>query len=447
MSGSGADVLVLGAGPAGLGAARALHAAGRDDWLLLEREAVPGGLARSFRDERGFTWDLGGHVIFSRLDAFNRMLDEALPGGFYEHERRAFIHLNGGFVPYPFQNNIHRLPEPLRAECLAGLAAAAARRASPPPANFDEWIERSFGRGVAEVFMRPYNRKVWRCEPAELAVGWVGERVARPEPAKVLEGARAGRDDDSWGPNRTFRFPKSGGTGAIWSALARTLSAEKLCFGAEAAGLDLDRRECRLAGGGKIRYRRLVSTLPLDQFVRLAGAKKFANAAGELRHTAVTVLGLGFAGRPPEHLADKCWIYFPDPAVPWYRMTVFSNYSPANVPEPGAAWSLMLEAARRPEDPAASDPWPAVRGALAAAGLVPPDVPAISVWTRDAPYAYPVPMLSRDAALADLLPALEQKGVISCGRFGAWRYELGNMDHCFAQGLDAAARILAEAGP
>ena len=104
------NILILGAGPAGLGAAWRLQELGRSDWLCLEREAVPGGLARSFVDGAGFTWDLGGHIVFSRFGRFNRMLEEVLPNGYFQHERRAFVRLAGSFVPYPFQNNLHHLP-------------------------------------------------------------------------------------------------------------------------------------------------------------------------------------------------------------------------------------------------------------------------------------------------------------------------------------------------
>ena len=135
MSAERVNILILGAGPAGLGAAWRLRELGRSDWLCLERDDAPGGLSRSFRDRAGFTWDLGGHIVFSRLERFNRMLEEVLPGGCLEHERRAFIRLAGSFIPYPFQSNLHHLPPAIREECLKGLAAAAA--APPGPKALD----------------------------------------------------------------------------------------------------------------------------------------------------------------------------------------------------------------------------------------------------------------------------------------------------------------------
>lgn len=57
-----------------------------------------------------------------------------------------------------------------------------------------------------------------------------------------------------------------------------------------------------------------------------------------------------------------------------------------------------------------------------------------SRYCIDIPYSYPVPMLGRDKALATIQPYLESRSVYSRGRFGAWKYEVGNMDHSFMQG-------------
>ncbi len=55
------------------------------------------------------------------------------------------------------------LPIEDKVNCLDGLidAALAARTATTKPQNFDEWIVRNTGVGIADLFMRPYNFKVW----------------------------------------------------------------------------------------------------------------------------------------------------------------------------------------------------------------------------------------------------------------------------------------------
>ncbi len=436
MSAGDTRILIIGAGPCGLGAAWRLEQAGHRNWLLLEREAYPGGLASSFVDTAGFTWDVGGHVIFSHYDLFTSVVDDAIAGRYLEHQRDACVHLLGRYVPYPFQYNIHRLPADVRDECLEGLRRAAETAAGKDPKNFGEWIDLTFGPGIARHFMRPYNAKVWGRPPEELDWRWIGERVAVPDVARITENIRLSRDDVAWGPNNTFRFPLTGGTGAIWRNLAQKLPPDKFRLNAEAVALDLDARTCRTASGELLHYDCLITTMPLTTLALLAGFDP-----PPLEATSAYIFGLGLEGRPPELLRTKCWIYFPAPDCPFYRVTVFSNYSPQNVPHPTRQWALMFEwCVPGKGDTAAL--WERTLASAQQAGLI-PDAPKIaSQWSKFVPHCYPVPTLGRDAALNNLLPRLEAAGVYSRGRFGAWKYEVGNTDHSFMQGVEAADRIL-----
>jgi hypothetical protein len=67
----------------------------------------------------------------------------------------------------------------------------------------------------------------------------------------------------------------------------------------------------------------------------------------------------------------------------------------------------------------------------------------VSRYHRIVGYSYPIPTLERDRALAVLQPALQENGVYSRGRFGAWRYEIGNMDHSVLMGVEAVNHIVA----
>jgi len=121
-------VLILGAGPTGLGAAYRFQQLGFDNFHLLEAAPSPGGLATSVVDERGFTWDLGGHVQFSHYAYYDDVLDAALGNEWLWHERESWVWIKGRFVPYPFQNNIHRLDREDMELALLGLERAAATR-------------------------------------------------------------------------------------------------------------------------------------------------------------------------------------------------------------------------------------------------------------------------------------------------------------------------------
>ena len=84
-------ILVVGAGPCGLACGTELAQLGHADWLICERERWPGGHAASVVDEAGFTWDLGGHVVFSHYGEFDRLLADSLGDDFLEHDRSSYV--------------------------------------------------------------------------------------------------------------------------------------------------------------------------------------------------------------------------------------------------------------------------------------------------------------------------------------------------------------------
>ncbi|MGE0256741.1 MAG: NAD(P)/FAD-dependent oxidoreductase [Alphaproteobacteria bacterium] len=435
-------IVIVGAGPTGLGAASRLVEHGLTNVTLIERADIAGGLAGSERDPAGFTWDYGGHVQFSHYDHFDRLMDDLLGGEWLHHQREAWIWMRDRFIPYPFQNNVRHLPPVELLSCLAGFLAAR-RKPAAVPANFEEWIRASFGAGVARAFMLPYNFKVWAWPARELSAHWVGDRVAAVDLRRVLANFVRRRDDVGWGPNSTFRFPVAGGTGEIWRRLAARFPAGTIRYGAEVARIDTSGRRLHLVGGGSEDYDILISTMPIDDFVARSDLDELLPAAARLRRSTVHVVGVGLAGPMPATLRRKCWMYFPEPEVPFYRATVFSNYAPANVPEPGRQWSLMAEVSESPakpvDRPGLAD---AVVAGMRRSRLIGPDNAIVSLWQKTLPHGYPTPSLERDAALAVLHCALERRHIYSRGRFGAWRYEVSNQDHSLMQGVEVVDRLL-----
>ncbi len=437
--------LIIGAGPTGLGAAWRLHELNQRDWLVLEAAPEAGGLARSFVDEKGFTWDIGGHVQFSHYDYFDRVMDNLLGAdGWNHHQRESWIWMRDRFIPYPLQNNLHRLPAEDLDKCLQGLVDIATQPPGEAPGSFKDWILSKFGAGVADVFLFPYNFKVWAHEPAAMNATWVGERVAPTDLRKVLRNLVYQTDDLSWGPNNTFRFPKRGGTGAIWKACATRLPDKRQAYRRSVSSIDLEKRKLTLTDGSTYSYETLISTIPLTELIKLSGRADLHPVAKRgLLSSSSNIVGLGIAGQPPEALRSKSWIYFPEANCPFYRVTVFSNYAQANVPEPGSMWSLMFEVSessyRHVDQTALIDS--VINGAVATR-LVKDTQKILSRWSYRAAYGYPIPGLQRDATIAHLLPEFERYGVYSRGRFGLWKYEVSNQDHSFMQGVELVERLV-----
>jgi protoporphyrinogen oxidase len=440
-------IVILGGGPCGLGAAWRLAEMGHPDWRVYEKNSFWGGLSASFQDAEGFWWDIGGHVLFSHYRYFDQVMDALLgkEDGWVFHEREAWVWMQERFIPYPMQNNIHLLPKDVYWECLEGIIDIQNRLSGSQPVHFGEWITATFGRGLAKWFLTPYNQKVWAYPPEQMDWSWVGERVAPVDLKSILKNAVFEQNQISWGPNAQFRFPRRGATGNIWRTLAERLPAEKLFLNKEISSLSVQNRKIVFTDGTTDTYDVLLTTIPLTNLITYAGMASARPEVFELKYSSTHVVGLGLKGNPPEHLARKCWIYFPEDNCPFYRVTVFSNYSPHNVPDSRNQWSLMLEVSGSREKKVDSDRVEAdvIAGALNT-GLISGRDQISHTWRHVVAQGYPTPSLGRNQILFPALTHLEENGIYTRGRFGAWRYEVGNMDHAFMQGVECANRILAD---
>ncbi|KAI9714942.1 MAG: hypothetical protein M1812_006255 [Candelaria pacifica] len=464
------DVLVIGAGPTGLGAAKRLNQLNGPSWLIIDSNETPGGLASTDITPEGFLYDVGGHVIFSHYQYFDDCINEALPkeDDWYTHQRISYVRCKSLWVPYPFQNNISMLPKEEQVKCMDGMIEAAleARVASTKPKDFDEWIVRMMGTGIADLFMRPYNYKVWAVPTTKMQCQWLGERVAAPDLKTVTKNVILQKTAGNWGPNATFRFPAHGGTGGIWIAVANTLPKDKTRFGDHGVvdKVDADNKTVKLKDGSTIRYERLITTMAVDSLVEKIGDKELIDLSKGLFYSSTHIIGVGVRGERPERIGDKCWLYFPEPDCPFYRATIFSNYSPNNQPSSskklstlqladgskpksteareGPYWSIMLEVSESSMKPVDEKNMlkDCIQGLVNTEMLKPGDE-IVSTYHRRFDHGYPTPSLEREGVLKQLLPKLQAKGIYSRGRFGSWRYEVGNQDHSFMLGVEAADNI------
>jgi len=437
-------IVILGAGPTGLGAAWRLEETGHKNWSLYERENHPGGLSASHVDEKGFTWDLGGHVQFSHYGTFDNLMGFLLgKDGWWYHERESWIWIRERFVPYPFQNNIHRLPEREKWQCLQGLIELYRNPPGKKPENFEEWLLSTLGKGIADVFMLPYNFKVWAYHPFSMQCSWLGERVAVADLERVSKNIIFNTDDVSWGPNNTFQFPKYGGTGAIWKALEKKLPGEKIHYEHTVSRIDTKKKKIYFENGNSADYDDLITTIPVDQFIEMSDIDEMKSTVKDLTYSSTHVIGLGLKGKPGPHLDKKCWMYFPEDNNPFYRVTVFSHYSPNNSADISKYWSLMGEVSESPEKPVNSEKVleDVIQG-MVNTRLIESEEQVYSTWYRRIEYGYPVPCLKRDGVTGKILPELMKRDIYSRGRFGAWRYEVANQDHAFMQGWECVNYLL-----
>jgi protoporphyrinogen oxidase len=158
-----ADVLIIGAGPAGLTAGYLLSKAGKHVVVLDRDPAYVGGIARTV-NHNGFLLDVGSHRFFSKSNEVNRLWDELLPGDMLTCSRQSRIYYCGKFYSYPLKafEAFLNLGIAVSTACLASYVWA---RLTPieRPRSFHDWMRNQFGEKLFSIFFRTYTEKVWGC--------------------------------------------------------------------------------------------------------------------------------------------------------------------------------------------------------------------------------------------------------------------------------------------
>lgn len=424
-----ADVLILGGGLAGLSCRAAL--AQSRDVLLCEQEPELGGLARVYR-HGPYTFDTVVHVLFFRSERVRQGLLSLLPLGARRFKKRNLVWQRSSTIEYPYQFNTHGLPEAVRSECI-GAFIDNPYRAVLGDGSFRDWLLTQFGAGFFRHFFEPYNRKLYGVDLASLEAEPMIWTIPANSRAAVLDGARSAPPECvvPWsyypsGPSGIQALAESlrdAGGGDIWC------SHRALC-------IEYSKRRVRFDTGKTVAYRQLVTSLPLPC---LLGCLQPAPAVvsevlGLLDATPITVLRVG-ARRSGTGLGAH-WTYFPDPEIPFYRMTRLERIAPDLCPSGGAALLLECSGSSIPDVDRALD-------TLAMLNVV----DRRDVEHADAlhvPFAYVRFRRGYGTALARVREFLDAWGIQSIGRFGEWRY--ANIEQTVESGLNAARRLLGRAG-
>jgi protoporphyrinogen oxidase len=427
---------VLGGGLAGVTLARLLHER-EHEVRVLEREGKIGGLCRS-RTEKGFTFDTGGsHVIFSRDAEVLAFMHRVLGENREVRERRTKIFYKGRYVKYPFENGLSELPKEDLFFCVYEFVRAliAAEKGDfPPPANFREWMVQTFGRGIAESYLIPYNEKIWKIPPEEMSCHWVEDRVPRPPVEDVIKSA-IGVETEGYTHQAVFSYPRTGGIEALVAAIAEPvqefITTDAPVTSVEGTGDGFLVR----AGGKRIKVDRVVSTIPLPSLLPCLGdvPAGVEEACRGLRSTALLSIFLGIEGEVPPY----SWVYVPSPEMGLFNRVSFpSNYSPLVVP--GGRSSILAEITCMRGDPVFSAPdgeiISHVLGGLSKMGILEDPGRVVYSAVERNPFAYVVYDLGYPGRIGIVREFCKRRGIHLVGRFS--RFEYLNMDGVIRSAMD-----------
>ena len=479
--------IIIGAGPTGLSAAYHLGA----DCRLVERNESVGGWCRSIVDQ-GFTFDHAGHIMFSNDAYVHEMYAMLLGDNVHWQDREAWVHSHDVFTRYPFQGALYGLPPKVIEECIMGAVEArfgqaggkpgaratsnpastpdditrlrpvaatlvqnvtrirdccadgiaeatvsATRGAVVPPDNFEDFIYQVWGAGIARHFAIPYNQKLWAVPLTEMETSWLGGRVPQPDLAEIIEGALQPAPKPV-GPNARFGYPLHGGFQALMDGFLPHVH-DQLTLNTGVHRISTRRRTVTLDDGEVLRYRTLVSTMPLPALIAAMQDEvpdAVRRAADGLRNVSVRCVNLGIA-RP--NLTDKHWIYYPGDTV-FHRIFVQSNASPHCHPE--GAFGFTCEITYSPHKPLPCDGNALIQRCIddcIRVGMITEADRILVANQVDMPYAYVVYDHQRKHNVEVIRQWLDSHDILLAGRYSEWEYY--NSDHAFLAGKKVAEAV------
>lgn len=393
------ELLIIGAGISGLAVA---NFTARRDYLIIEREHEIGGYCRTVKQD-GFVWDYSGHFFHFRHPRIEQYLVSRMPAGTVRRiEKSSKILYKDRLVEFPFQKNIHQLPQDEFIDCLYDLYF---RDDEAPIRNFSEMLYAKFGGGITERFLRPYNEKLYACELSELDPDAMGRFFPYADVDEVI---RNMKNPDNRSYNSTFTYP-TGGAIEYVAAFKRQVPDERIALREELVAIDLERRVAR-TDKREIGFDRLVSSAPFNRLLQFCGIE---HDPAVFSSNKVLVFNLGFdrKGWPGVH-----WVYFPERKYRFYRAGFYDNIFDDE------RMSLYIEIGMRTGETVDVEAERVrVLEDLRAAGIV-TDQQLVSWHAVVLDPAYVHVTTASQQRTTEYAQHLAAHGVHSIGRYGGWKY-------------------------
>jgi protoporphyrinogen oxidase len=433
------QTIILGGGPTGLSAAYHLDG----DWVLLEGAPHLGGWAKSIVAD-GFTFDYAGHIIFTNDDYAKELFNLFLGDNIHYQQREAWIYSKDTFTLYPYQGNTFGLPDEVLQENILGAVQAYLKYPDDyKPKHFRDWMD-TFGEGIANNFLVPYNKKLWKGVPLEeISVDWLGGRVPQPSVEQIIDGA-INIPKKNMGPNAYFGYPLRGGFNAIMEGLIGRLGdSGPLLTDKRVTGVRVRDKVVEVNNGAEEhRYETLINTMSLPHFIGICDKvpQSIKDAAARLRWISIQCVNIGIEN----NRTDKHWIYYPQDDTIFHRIFVQGNASPYCKPHPATS-GYTAEISYIPGQPRPQDALgeqgliDRVVRDLEHVGLKQPGDAVLHASVVDMPVAYVVYEENRKPTVQLIKVWLEDHGIHTAGRFGDWEYY--NTDHSLLAGKRVADTV------
>ncbi|HEX7666301.1 MAG TPA: FAD-dependent oxidoreductase, partial [Polyangiaceae bacterium] len=254
--------LIIGAGVSGLSTAAALGDRGDRDVLVLEADSEIGGFCKTVVKD-GFVWDYSGHFFHFKHKDIEQYLVERMKGqNIRTVGKKSFIHYKGKQIDFPFQKNIHQLPQEEFVDCLYDLYFARAPKEllgknaveKAPETNFKEMLYARFGKSIAEKFLIPYNEKLYATDLSSLDKDAMGRFFPHADLTDIV---RNMKEPDNATYNATFTYPEGGAIQYV-NAIASAVETKSIALNERVLSIDVEKKIAK-TDKREIRFERLVS--------------------------------------------------------------------------------------------------------------------------------------------------------------------------------------------
>ena len=391
--------LILGGGPAGLTFANLLkRKCPETSFLLLEKEAVTGGLCRS-EDVDGAPLDIaGGHFLDVRRPKVNEFLFTFMPEEEWDkYKRDSRIDMGTYEIGHPFEANIWQMPVEEQVKYLKSIALAGCNLGTPKPERFVDWITWKLGDMVASEYMLPYNSKMFGGELDSLGTYWL-DKLPNVSFEETLLSCLNKKPYGTQPGHAEFYYPKKYGYGELWERMGKALGDKCLC-GKSVTELDVEAKTVKCSDGTEYAADCIVTTIPWTAISVIKNAESWvAGDVAKLKHTGTEIKYVG------ENLDTAAhWIYYPDKNKSYHRILVRHNFCPNS-----KGYWLETNLNRVDES-----------------------VPGVSYKNE---YTYPLNTVDKPEVMARLLGYMKDKGIYGLGRWG--EHEHYNSDRTVERAME-----------
>lgn len=394
--------VVVGAGITGLATAAALSERGDHDYLVVEADSEIGGYCKTIKKD-GFVWDYSGHFFHFKHPEIEAWLRARMPGqDIRTVEKKSFIEFKGKQIDFPFQKNIHQLPQQDFIDCLHDLFFATP---DADDGSFAGMLYARFGRSIAEKFLIPYNEKLYATDLSRLDKDAMGRFFPHANISEIVRNMKVANNATY---NATFTYPQGGAIEYV-KAIASAVKESRIRLSTPVLSIDLDAKVVRTPKGD-IGFDRVVSSAP---FNRLLAMTSVSHDPSVFSWNKVLVFNLGFDKKGQR---DVHWNYFPDREVVFYRIGFYDNIFAADrlslYVEIGYAKDAVIDVASARAN---------VLRDLERLGVI-SDHRLVAEHSVVMDPAYVHITKQSMAEHTRLSAALKSKGVHAVGRYGGWTY-------------------------